>query len=276
MILVTGSEGMMGWGFKKEFTNLKLTNKNTLDVTRKSSFVTDKSIGMIFHLAAETDHHRAEKNPSTTFNINVNGTENVIEYAERMKIPLIHVSTVGMFDGKKKSYTEEDAPYPLNQYAYTKAVAEDVVRKYSKHWIVRAGWGMGGGPDTDKKFINKIYQQIKSGTKQIYAINDVYGSPTYTLDFARAIQEIIKQPYGTYNVAPPDSCSRYQLAREFIRLLGAKVTLKSVSKKKYHYMFPQDVEYQSREVADTTKIQNLGIKMRPWEEALKDYVEYFK
>ena len=48
MILVTGSEGMMGWGFKKEFTNLKLTNKNTLDVTRKSSFVTDKSIGMIF------------------------------------------------------------------------------------------------------------------------------------------------------------------------------------------------------------------------------------
>ena len=57
--------------------------------------------------------------------------------------------------------------------------------------ICRAGWMMGGGPAKDKKFIHKIMSQIKNGSNEIYIVNDKFGTPTYTLDFAKNMKLIL-------------------------------------------------------------------------------------
>jgi len=272
-IFVTGSGGMMGWGIKKVFEDedLILTTHKDWDVT-KDGIIGDPDI--IFHLAAETDHHRAELNPEHTYYVNHTGTMNMVEQARDLNIPIVYISTCGMYSGHKRSYTEADQPDPLNHYGRSKYYGELAVQSWKKHFIVRSGWGMGGGPRIDKKFINLIFSQIITGNN-VWAINNVFGSPTYTPDFAKTLKTIIyRGEYGTFNVAPPDHASRYEVAKELVRLVNDNVIVHSVTYDEYHAKFPLKVPYTKNEVLDTGKIQCLGLSaMRPWKEALREYVK---
>jgi dTDP-4-dehydrorhamnose reductase len=274
-IFVTGSNGMMGWGIKKVFKkdDLILTTHKNLDITK------DGVIGnpdIIFHLAAETNHHRAELNPKDTYYTNHTGTMNMVEHARRLNIPIVYIGTCGMYSGDKESYTEEDQPEALNHYGRSKYYGEQDVRSWKKHYIVRCGWAMGGGVGIDHKFVGLIMKQIQDGAKVIYAINDVYGSPTYTPDFAKAIKEIINHcDYGTYHIAPPDKASRADVAKQIVDIVETDCKVQPVSYEFYHGMFGLQVPYTKREVLNTDKIQRMGIKMRPWRDALTEYLGEF-
>ena len=67
-----------------------------------------------------------------------------------------------------------------------------VKENIKKHLICRAGWMMGAGPKKDKKFIQKIMQQLKNGSKELFIVNDKDGTPTYTHDFANNVKFLIK------------------------------------------------------------------------------------
>jgi len=273
-IFVTGSSGMMGWGIKKVFTDdeLILTTHKDFDVTKHGD------IGhpdIIFHLAAETDHYRAQLNPEHTYMVNHTGTMKMVEFARELDIPIVYIGTCGMYAGEKLSYREEDRPVALNHYGCSKYYGEQAVRSWPKHYILRSGWAMGGGPGIDKKFSTLIFNQIVKGNNEVWAISDVFGSPTYTVDFARTLKNIIKRgACGTYHVAPPDYASRYEVAKEFVRLVKDNVIVHSVSYDQYHARFPLKVRYTKNEVLDTGKIVSHGLSaMRPWKEALADYVK---
>jgi dTDP-4-dehydrorhamnose reductase len=272
-ILVTGSHGMMGWGIRKSFSNdeLMMTNKLTLDITDIKPVMnwSQYKPDIIFHLAAETDHHRAELQPEHTYMVNHTGTLNMVELARSLNIPIVYIGTCGIFDGSKKSYDENDTPLPLNHYGRSKYYGELAVKSYEKHYIVRCGWSMGGGFKIDKKFLGLINKQALEGNKEIYAIEDVYGSPTYTPDFAEALSKIIfTEKYGTYNCAGKKA-SRYDMAVEFFR--GKDVRVIPLSYTEYHHRFGLKVPYTKCEVLDTEKINSMGIYMRPWQEALAEY-----
>ena len=101
-------------------------------------------------------------------------------------IPIIYISTAGIFDGKKDLYDDWDEPNPLGHYARSKYNGELYVEKNSNQYLIlRAGWMMGGGPNKDKKFVNKIYKQIIEKKKILNVVNDKLGTPTYTVDFAK-------------------------------------------------------------------------------------------
>lgn len=274
-ILVTGSDGMMGWGIKKVFVNddLILTNKTTLDVTNIENVMAyvDYKPEIVFHLAAETNHERAQQNIEHTYMVNHTGTANIERLTSTLKIPLLYIGTCGMFDGRKEVYFEKDKPQPLNHYSRSKYYGEMQIRKNMfRYYIVRSGWAMGGGPDIDKKFINKIYQQIKSGQKEIFAISDVYGSPTYTLDFAKKLSFLVRNnDYGIFHVANSGVASRYDVAKAFVEYLGVDVKVIPLTYDQYYSTRPLKVPYTKREIVGSRAVYN----MRKWQEALKEYTE---
>lgn len=273
MILVTGSNGMFGWGIKKSFYNesLLLTDRTTLDITNINDVMKYRNnypLDGIIHLAAETDHERAEFNPSNTYLINHTGTMNMVQLAKEKDIPIVYIGTCGMFDGNKSEYYVSDIPNPLNHYSRSKYYGEECVLSYKRHYIVRSGWAFGGGPGIDKKFVNKIYKQIKSGVSEIYAIDNVFGSPTYTLDFCYELYFITKKQYGIYHVSNTGRASRYDVAKKIAEITQTKIPIIPISHKDYHEKFGLKVPYTKCEVLAPKSINDL----RHWEEALEEYI----
>ena len=137
---------------------------------------------------------------------------------------------------------------------------------------------MGGGYEKDKKFINKIFKQIMDGRKKLFVVEDKLGTPTYTVNFAESMFEIVQtELYGLYNMVCEGSCSRYDVAIEFVRLLGLeeeiKIDIVDSGYFKEEYFAPRP----HSEKLLNLKLSARGINyMNDWGVCLADYVEGFK
>jgi len=283
--LISGSNGMLGHAIREVFKDCDLiftdsTNMDVRNITQVMSYA-EKKPDIILHLAAETDLIKADFNPADAYLTNETGTQNMVLLARTLDIPIIYVSTAGVFDGEKEIYTEEDTPNPIHHYGRSKWYGELVVKEYLKHYILRIGWAMGGGPEIDKKFINKIFKQIKAGKKKLHAITDIYGSPTYTLDFAKTIKNITTSdlPYGLYHSAGNNSASRYDVLKHFVNLLGLsnEIELVPLTCKEFYTLFPLQYTNTKSEVLSIDKLEKTGLSaMRNWQEALSEYAKEYK
>jgi len=147
-----------------------------------------------------------------------------------------------------------------------------------KHYVVRAGWMMGGGPRKDKKFINKIYQQIVNGATELNVVDDKLGTPTFTQDFAHGLLKLVESDqYGVYNQVCGGSCSRFDVAVEFVRLLGLseEIKINKVSSDffRHDYFAPRP----RSEKLINMKLNARGLNvMREWQVCLQEYVAEFK
>jgi dTDP-4-dehydrorhamnose reductase len=191
---------------------------------------------------------------------------------------MCQISTAGVYDGQQDAYTDFDPPNPLSHYAKSKYHGEVFVQHYlDNYFIFRAGWMMGGGPEKDKKFINKIYKQITAGAKELFIVEDKLGNPTYTKNFAESILKVLPtQYYGLYNQVCSGSGSRYDVAVEFLRLLGLsdkiKVTQVDSDYFKKEYFAPRP----DSEKLINLKLNSRGINyMLSWQECLAEYSQIF-
>ena len=214
-IYIAGAGGMLGEGFYKVFSDnfqLKCTdidlNEEWLEYLdfRDLNLYRDDVVSFqpdyLFHLGAHTSLEYCEENPDDAYETNTLAVENAVWIANELNIPLLYISTAGIFDGSKEYYDDWDTPNPLGVYARSKYMAERYVMSNANRYLVcRAGWMMGSGPEKDKKFIHKLMQQIKSGKKSLHVVNDKDGTPTYTHDFARSVRVLIEKEYwGLYNL----------------------------------------------------------------------------
>jgi len=280
MILVTGANGMVG-----SYINWKdtiKTDKDTFDVTNKNHLFIYKQIPLtaIVHLAAETDLEFCEREPQRAFEVNTFGTYNVLQLAMEKDIPFVYISTAGIFDGKKPiAYTETDIPNPINVYGASKWCGDLVVKTYPKHYIFRASWMMGGGPEKDKKFVSKIMNKVKQGEKIIYGIGDILGSPTYAKDLIDRVKMALdlKIPYGLYNSANSGWTSRFGVAKKIVEIMGYDVKMEVVSS---NFFKATDDKHpcprSHNEMLDIAKLENIGLGMRPWKDALEEYLQEWK
>ncbi len=162
-----------------------------------------------------------------------------------------------------------------SHYGRSKLYGEYALADYPKKYILRAGWMMGSGKETDKKFINLVFKQIQQGQKILYAYEEFLGSPTYTYDLAKTIKNFIehKPEYGVYNCAGEGIASRFDVAKALVEYLG----LKDVEVKKAPLGFFNDnfsCARSNNEVLFNNKIRKTGLScMRPWRISLKEYVE---
>jgi dTDP-4-dehydrorhamnose reductase len=288
-IYIAGCGGMLGEAFYKQFKNeyvLKCTdidvNEEWLDYLDFRDFeayrkdVFDFGPDYLFHLGAFTDLEYCEKNIEETYRTNTLSVENACYIANDLNIPLLYISTAGIFDGNKNLYDDWDKPNPLGHYARSKYAGELFVKEnVRKHLICRAGWMMGSGPRKDKKFIQKIMKQIKEGKKELFIVNDKDGTPTYTQDFAKNVKLLVEKEYwGLYNMVCGGQTSRREVAEELLRLVCKEDEIKITEvssdffKKEYFAERPPC----ERLVNKKLELRNLNI-MRNWKIALKEYLE---
>ena len=234
-IYIAGCGGMLGEAFYHQFVDrykLKCTDRDVneewlsyldfrdFDNYRKD--VEDYAPDYLFHLGAYTDLEYCEENVNDTYKTNTISVENAVYIANSLNIPLLYISTAGIFDGKKELYDEWDQPNPLGVYARSKYAAERFVcENASRYLVCRAGWMMGAGPNKDKKFIQKLMSQLKEGKKELFIVDDKDGTPTYTHDFAKNVRELIeKEVWGLYNMVCSGKTSRIEVAKELLKILG--------------------------------------------------------
>ena len=206
-IYIAGCGGMLGEAFYKVFgqdyeikcTDIDVNSKwlSYLDFRELDSYKRDVESfqpDYLFHLGAYTDLEYCELNSNDTYLTNTTSVENAVYIANNMDIPLLYISTAGIFDGAKDVYDDWDLPNPLGHYARSKYAGEVfVVQNIVNHLVCRAGWMMGGGPEKDKKFIQKIMAQLKQGKKELFVVNDKLGTPTYTHDFAQNVKMLLEK-----------------------------------------------------------------------------------
>jgi dTDP-4-dehydrorhamnose reductase len=226
----------------------------------------------ILHLAAETDLERCEDDRHHAFLTNAVGTQNVALVADEFDIPVVYISTAGVFDGLKHDpYDEFDRPNPINVYGASKYAGEEAVARLRRHFIVRAGWMIGGG-ERDHKFVAKVRAQLDAGAGIIRAVDDKWGTPTYTKDFAANLLALIETPfYGLYHMTCHGKATRYDVAQEIVSCLGSDATV--VRETSDHFRFEYFAPRPRSEAMRNYMLAVRGLdRMRPWQEALRDYL----
>jgi dTDP-4-dehydrorhamnose reductase len=288
-VLITGCGGMLGSAiypyFEERCATVFPTDKTVdgpwiqeLDVRNQDDVAEafrDLEPDLVLHLAAETELEFCETHPDVAEATNSAATRAIAQQAEACGATLVYISTAGVFDGTKESpYTENDLPNPIMVYGRTKLAGEHHVRTLSrKHFIVRAGWMIGGGPGKDHKFVSKILEQLFVGKKVIHAVDDKLGTPTYTHDFAMNLFRLLAtKAYGTYHMVCEGSGSRFDVACELVRICRRDdVVVHPVGSDffKNDYFVPRP----RSEIMENASLARLGINlMRPWRAALRDYV----
>ncbi len=291
-IYMAGAGGMLGEGFYQVFRNqyeLKCTDidVNTswltyLDFREREKYMNDvKDFGAdyLFHLGAHTSLEYCDEHPDEAYATNTMSVENAVYISNKLDIPLLYISTAGIFDGKKDTYDDWDIPNPLGHYGRSKYAGEIFVKENkTKHLICRAGWMMGGGPGKDKKFVSKILQQLKEGRKELFVVNDKMGTPTYTHDFALNVKLLLENEYwGLYNMVCGGITGRLEVAREILHLmrLNEEVTITEVDSTFFEKEYFSPRPFSERLLNTKLSLRSANV-MRNWKDCLSEYLsEYY-
>lgn len=297
-ILATGCAGMLGSslipalvgaGHEVVATDIDLTNPrpwgpagpavdwlDVRDLPAVTAAFRTVEPDFVVHLAAETSLEVSDADPDHAYLTNTVATKYIAQACGRAGIPMTYISTAGVFDGTKDgAYTEYDRPNPINTYGESKYLGElEVERFVDEHYIVRAGWMVGGGAAKDHKFVARILNQLREGRTTIHAVGDKLGTPTYTPDFARCFLGLIGSGvYGRYHMACGGEGSRYDVAARILEVLGRDdVELVEVDSDFFAAEFPS--ARPRSEIMRNLALDLQGMNtMRPWPIALADYLE---
>lgn len=288
-VMVTGASGMLGSsllpvlddaGHSVSATDIRNLDSriSELDVRRLPDMLRASEQfkpEILVHLAAETDLEVCESRVDYAYQENFIGTQNACVLCRTRDIPLVYISTAGVFDGlKEEPYTELDNPNPINTYGKSKFEGERIVRQtVPSHYIVRAGWMVGGG-ERDRKFVSKIIHQIDSGATTLHAVTDRRGTPTYAPAFSKVIERLMRSHvYGTYHLACKGKATRFDVAKRILSTLGRDdISLKPVTSDyfKQEYFAPRPLSEEMRNYV----LELRGADEMPrWEDAIDEYLK---
>jgi len=255
-----------------------LSNLDFRDYESYKKDVADFKPDWLFHLGAYTDLEYCELHVEDTYATNTESVEHAVHIANELSIPLLFISTAGIFDGKKGTYDETDQPNPIGHYAKSKYLGEKYVIENAKDYLIcRAGWMMGGGLRKDKKFIQKIMKQIQSGKKELHIVNDKLGTPTYTHDFALNVKLLIeKGKRGLFNMVCGGLTSRFEVANKLVQLLNLQNEIKITEVNSDYFAKEYFAKRPDCERLINKRLDDLGLNiMRDWKVALGDYLNNY-
>ena len=249
----------------------------SLDITDKAAVdkvITDIKPDVIIHCAAWTnvDGAEDEEKKSLVHSINAEGTENIAKAAKAVDAKMVYISTDYVFNGQgTEPWKPDDKSFaPLNYYGQTKLEGEQAVSSIlDKFFIVRIAWVFGlNGKNFIKTMINvgKTHDTVR-------VVNDQIGTPTYTLDLARLLVDMVEtDKYGYYHATNEGGyISWYDFCVEFYKQYGLGTTVVPVSTEEYGLSVAAR-PYNSR--LDKSKLVEAGFKPLPtWQDAVKRYLQ---
>ena len=280
-ILVIGSKGMLGRDLVEALRfflrDIEVFgwDVDEIDITEEDKTVAKiESLhpGMVINVAAYTDVDGCELHEEKAFAINAEGMRHVALGAGGCGAKVVYLSTDYIFDGKKeKPYLEDDPPHPLSVYGRSKLKGEEYVQELAKDaLVVRTQWLYG---KYGNNFVASILRQARE-KEVLSVVDDQIGSPTYTVDLSKALSLLIQHgARGVFHVANSDFCTWYDYAQRILTLSGVRgVRVLPISSKELSRPAPRP----SYSVLDTQKLKReTGITLRPWFEALKDYLSAY-
>lgn len=283
-IYVLGGSGMLGRSFTEYMRSQDhiviapgtkcLKRVDATDYDSLSDSLKFWKPDVIVNFVAICDMEKCESQPADAVKTNVSASANAALVASLLGIEYMYISSACVFDGEKYEYEKHDVVNPVSTYGKTKLMGEAIARTLPKHYVVRSEWCFGGGPIHDTKFIGKIYRQIKAGSREIRAVADKQGSLSYISDLNVGIQRILEaKAYGTHHITCLGSATRYEVAKEFVRLIGLSesVTVTAVQssdfQKEYFAPRPTSERLVNTPIPDFTA--------RDWHECLAEYSQQF-
>lgn len=273
-VLVTGAGGMLGRSLVSCLESRNMTvipmPREDMDVTNYSQ-VLDQVNGskpdMVVHAAAFTKVDQAESEPDLAYLINGYGTENLAVACNKVKIPMLYVSTDYVFDGEQsRPYQPWDQTRPLSVYGRSKLAGEkSITNQLTEFFIVRTSWLYG---PYGKNFVDTIYQMALD-KKPLRVVSDQYGSPTCTLTLSEMIADLIQtKRWGVYHATDGGVTNWYEFAKAVVDKLGAEVS--PIETKD----MPRPATRPKYSVLDkTTLVHTIGREPVPWRESLAMYLE---
>ena len=274
-ILITGGRGQLGTALQQQLIpnhELTLVDLPDVDITEREPFfelVQALEPELVVNCAAYTNVDGCAKEPTVAYRANGYGAQNVALACQMVDAPMMQISTNEVFAGIQPNGYDEWMPLdPINPYGESKAAGEYFVRAHCPdHYIVRTAWLYAPG---GRNFIHAILQHAREKGAIRVVANEV-GNPTYVADLAEAIGKLIETgQYGTYHFVNAGSCSRWAFANEILRLAGLKdVTNTPILASE----FKRASTPPAYGALNNNAGNALGIKLRPWQTALADYLE---
>jgi dTDP-4-dehydrorhamnose reductase len=278
-VVVTGAAGQLGQDVVKELARknheVLAVDRELLDLTIEKdvlSYINEVKPDVILNCAAFTNVDAAEENEDTAYQVNAAGTEYLAKAAKQVGAKLLHISTDYVFDGTAaEPYEVDDVTKPLGAYGRTKLAGEELLQKHVENFfIVRTAWVYGV---YGQNFV-KTMLRLGEERGEVGVVHDQVGSPTYTVDLARFIVELMEtEKYGIYHATNNGVCSWYEFAVEIFKQAGLKVTVNPLTSDQ----FPRPAARPHYSVLSKKKIEEQGLTpLRDWKEALTAYLEESK
>ena len=274
-IVITGARGQLGLELTKQLEIEKKykiisTDRNELniiDINSVNEFLLNNRPDIVINCAAHTAVDLCETDIENAYKINALGPRNLAIACEKIGAKLVQVSTDYVFDGNGiRPYREDDITCPNSIYGTSKLMGENFVREFcSKYFIVRTAWLYGDG----NNFVRTMLK-LADENKELNVVNDQFGSPTSTVDLAKAIIALMNtEHYGVYHGTCEGKCSWYDFAKKIFKLKNIDIKVNPVTSEEFKRPAPRP----AYSVLDNFMFKLVGLNsFRNWEESLEEYL----
>lgn len=276
-VLITGANGQLGIELSKklesasELYEVIKTNRNTLDISNLevvNRMILLEQPDVVINCAAHTAVDLCEEDIDNSYKINAIGPRNLAITCEKIGAKFVQVSTDYVFDGNgTRPYKEDDITCPNSIYGKSKLMGEQFTKEFcSKYFIVRTAWLYGHGNNFVKTML-----RLSENNKELNVVNDQFGSPTSTVDLAKAIIALINtEYYGTYHGTCEGQCSWYDFAKKIFEINNIDIKVNPVTSKE----FKRPASRPQYSVLDNFMFKLVGLNsFRNWEDSLKEYLK---
>jgi dTDP-4-dehydrorhamnose reductase len=273
-VFITGCKGQLGQALGVALAEHTVAGCDLpeLDITDREAIgtaIADFAPDVVIHAAAWTDVNGCALDPEEAYRVNALGTQNVVLASAARGAAMVYVSTNEVFDGTAtEPYREWDPPRPINPYGRSKAAGEWYVRHLlTRFYIARTAWLYAPG---GRNFPHRIVQ-LADERGALRVVTDEVGNPTYAPDLADALASLIRTgAYGVYHLANAGYCSRYDFACEILRISRrGHVPVEPITLGEWQR---PSTPPRFAPLANTAAAA-LGIELRPWQEALEEFLQ---
>jgi len=277
-ILLIGALGQLGTDLRKiltahEVIPVDIEELNVCDAGQVDAMVDQLHPDVLLNCSAFNRVDEAEDAPEAAFAVNTFAVRNLALAARRCNARLVHFSSDYVFDGPgRQPYVETDLPCPRSMYGISKLAGEAMVQSiWPKHFLIRTCglYGYTGSRDKGTNFVESMFRFAARGGP-LRVVNDQVCTPTSTIDLARAVASLLPtESYGLYHLTNAGQCTWYEFACAIFAEAGLDVNLQSVTSDQ----FPVKAKRPDYSVLDNRNYRAAGFEdMRPWREALADYI----
>lgn len=281
-ILVTGVKGQLGYDCvrvlkERGYKNGLGIDKEELDITDEdavNNFINNYKPDVIMHNAAWTAVDKAEEMPDLVYKVNALGPKYIARAAKNVGAKMFYISTDYVFDGEGNRPFEVDSPKDgLSIYGKTKSQGEDFVTSNTdKYFIIRISWVFGINGNNYIKTMLKL-SKIKD---ELSIVCDQIGSPTYTLDLANLMADMMEtDKYGVYHATNEGFISWYDFTKYIYEAKGiTNVKVSPITTEDYLKINPNQARRPLNSRMSKKSLEEAGFKLLPnWKDAVDRYLK---